>query len=62
MTECEEVALAMVPSFMHWIGTLPIKRVAVHEFVRQQMLDESETVRQGVAWALWRYVNTDSSN
>ncbi len=53
MTECEEVALALMPSFAHWIGALPVKKAAVREFVRQQMIDESITVQQCVAEAMY---------
>lgn len=57
MTETDEVACAMLKAYRHWISaTLHIRgncMAAAREFVRQQLTDEGETMRDSIAHALF---------
>jgi hypothetical protein len=56
MTELDEVAAAMLPAYLHWIEGTPRGNcmAASREYVRQQMSDEGETLRDNVAYSLFR--------
>lgn len=56
MSELEEVAMVLVPGYLHWIDGTPRGNcmAAAKEYTRQQMLDETESVQSGVAYALFR--------
>lgn len=56
MSELAEVAAAMLTAYLHWIAGTPRGNcmAAAREYVRQQMSDEGETLRDGVAYALFR--------
>ena len=55
MTECEEIARAMLPAFLS-VPSRPRTRSGVSEFVRCAMLDESYTIRSNVADALFNLI------
>lgn len=56
MTELDEVAAAMLTAHLHWIQGTPRGNcmAAAREYVRQQMSDEGETLRDNVAYSLFR--------
>lgn len=59
MSECQEIALALLPSFQHWYATcfMPARFAAIREFVRMKMPDESQIVRDHVIVELAVLVN-----
>ncbi|TSP14047.1 hypothetical protein [Cupriavidus campinensis] len=56
MSECDEVAEAMLPRFMRWVRACAENRSmdAARIFVRSQMPDESSAIVGNVAWTLHR--------
>lgn len=56
MTELDEVAVSMLKAYIHWIsGTIRGNCIsAAREYVRQQMIDETQCLRDNVAHCLFR--------
>ncbi|ACD21602.1 hypothetical protein Bphyt_7317 (plasmid) [Paraburkholderia phytofirmans PsJN] len=56
MHEWDEVAEAMLPNFLRWIGERGKLRTpaAASEYVREQMPDEGMVLRDNVADSLYR--------